>query len=331
MQAEQSNQNPSLPRASAASANQAVPEAYRYPDYVISTLNRFIEQLDYVSEALVKADDRVLQEIRHEFLEFDNGAWFDATCSVSANLAVLPYPMHSHESKLMVARFTWFLLYVDDIGKRDRGTLEGLQKALVGSTTDEGFAQRFRGHMLDWYKHWDPLPANCINLAGLDMINGWLLEETQSVQEMNLMPAGQSFANYLRTKTGGGSCFAFMLFPKEFDIDISVYIQVMDDLTLFNNYANDIFSFYKEELQGETNNYMHNRAFLTGKHVAITFQEIFDETVAAYERITSLLENTKAAPIWKRFVNGYLAFHLNVPRYRLREIGLKIRGLDNDF
>ncbi|KAF4610846.1 hypothetical protein D9613_006485 [Agrocybe pediades] len=301
MQAEQSNQNPSLPRASAASANQAVPEAYRYPDYVISTLNRFIEQLDYVSEALVKADDRVLQEIRHEFREFDNGAWFDATCSVSANLAVLPYPMHSHESKLMVARFTWFLLYVDDIGKRDRGTLEGLQKALVGNTTDE------------------------------DMINGWLLEETQSVQEMKLMPAGQSFANYLRTKTGGGSCFAFMLFPKEFDIDISVYIQVMDDLTLFNNYANDIFSFYKEELQGETNNYIHNRAFLTGKHVAITFQEICDETVAAYERITSLLENTKAAPLWKRFVNGYLAFHLNVPRYRLREIGLKIRGLDNDF
>jgi len=138
-----------------------------------------------------------------------------------------------------------FLLYVDDLGKRLPEALAGFQRSIMAKNTDpEGqYLQAFRDHLVDWYKFWDPLPANCINLAGMDFINGWLLEETPSVREMKLTEAGQSWANFLRVKTGSGSSYAFMIFPKELGIDISVYIQVMDDITLFANYANDIFSY----------------------------------------------------------------------------------------
>ncbi|KAF9554334.1 terpenoid synthase [Agrocybe pediades] len=223
----------------------------------------------------------------------------------------------------MIARFTWFLLYVDDLGQRLPKSLEGFQQAIVtkGASPEGTYLQAFRDHLADWYKLWEPLPANSINIAGMEFINGWLLEKTPSIHAMKLIEPGITWPNFLRTKTGSGSSYAFMIFPKELNIDISHYIQVMDDMILFVNYGNDIFSLYKEELNGDTDNFIHNRAFYTKKSIPETLKEVCDETVEACNRVTRGVAGTPAEAAWKRFLNGYLAFHLKIQRYRLEEIG----------
>ncbi|EEB99956.1 hypothetical protein MPER_00230, partial [Moniliophthora perniciosa FA553] len=77
--------------------------------------------------------------------------------------------------------------------------------------------------------------------------------------------------------------------------------------------------FYKELLAGETNNYICARAFTTGKSAIQTHQEVADELVNLYERSCATLQGLELEA-WKAFVNGYLAFHVVLERYRLGEI-----------
>jgi len=39
---------------------------------------------------------------------------------------------------------------------------------------------------------------------------------------------------FLRNKTGSAAAYAFMLFPKHLNLDLSVYIKVIEDVILVN-------------------------------------------------------------------------------------------------
>jgi len=148
------------------------------------------------------------------------------------------------------------------------------------------------------------------------------MEEMPVIRDMKISNAAHSWPNYLREKTGSAEAYAFMLFPMSSNLDISVYIQVINDIAFFTNLTNDIMSFYKEFLAGETNNYVSNRAHVTGKSLSETLQDTVDDTLAAYSRITKALEFTDASIAWKRFVHGYLDFHFSLKRYRLSELDI---------
>ncbi|KDR81204.1 hypothetical protein GALMADRAFT_20330, partial [Galerina marginata CBS 339.88] len=174
------------------------------------------------------------------------------------------------------------------------------------------------------YRFWDTVPANSITLAAMDFMNASLIEQMSGIRDalMKLAEpeAARAWPYYLRCKVGASPAFAFMLFPKDMKIDISVYLPAMSDIILFTDLANDILSFHKESLAGETNNYIHNRARVAQKSVLETLQDVVDETLAACARITKVLQSTDAAIPWKRYVNGYLAFHVTEKRYRLSEL-----------
>lgn len=87
------------------------------------------------------------------------------------------------------------------------------------------------------------------------------------------------------------------------------------------------FSFYKEELQGEQDNYVHTRAKYEGKDVFTTLGEIADETTACTQRIHAVLADGGAArrpyaAAWRTHELGYIDFHGLSGRYRLEELGL---------
>ena len=54
------------------------------------------------------------------------------------------------------------------------------------------------------------------------------------------------------------------------------------------------------------NNYVSNRAQITGRSITDTLQDFVNDTLAAHARVTKVLENTGAALPWKRYMNGYL-------------------------
>lgn len=79
-------------------------------------------------------------------------------------------------------------------------------------------------------------------------------------------------------------------------------------------------SFYKEEQDGETSSYIHARARLSDKTLIATLHEVIDEVVAAVDRARRTLGDGTARIAWDSFIRGYIAFHINNPRYRLQDI-----------
>lgn len=81
--------------------------------------------------------------------------------------------------------------------------------------------------------------------------------------------------------------------------------------------ASDILSFYKEEIAGETNNFVHDRVRVTGKNTKAVLLDILDEAVNAVVRARMILKGGKEKETWERFLAGYVAFHFTSPRYQL--------------
>lgn len=137
---------------------------------------------------------------------------------------------------------TSFITLIDDL-RKDVSTLEGLQKnALMGGNGDGPFMQAFRENLLGLYQFYETVPSNCITLSAFDFVNGTLLEQIPSVRDMKLSDCTQSWPNYLRNKTGCSGSYAFMIFPKTLNVDVSAYVATIGDIISFINTANDILS-----------------------------------------------------------------------------------------
>ena len=84
--------------------------------------------------------------------------------------------------------------------------------------------------------------------------------------------------------------------------------------------TSDIFSFYKEELVGETANFIHDRAIAEGTSTAQALDVTIEETVQAAQNIRCALKDNKERAVWEGFMTNYVAFHYYTARYKLREL-----------
>ncbi|SCO06162.1 uncharacterized protein FFMR_12954 [Fusarium fujikuroi] len=112
------------------------------------------------------------------------------------------------------------------------------------------------------FKYWDPLIANFIVTASLNFLNSNALEARDEFHTIELTKADRSWAWFLREKDGVGEVYAWFTFPKALFPDISLFLEVVPDLCIWIGLTNDVLSFYKEELAGETHNYIHNRGLV---------------------------------------------------------------------
>lgn len=67
-----------------------------------------------------------------------------------------------------------------------------------------------------------------------------------------------------------------------------------DILVLNTEHVSDILSFYKEELAGEKDNYIHERALATGLPISSVLQELIMETISAVRRVRYVLQDVDA-------------------------------------
>lgn len=81
-----------------------------------------------------------------------------------------------------------------------------------------------------------------------------------------------------------------------------------------------ILSFYKEEIRGETANYVSLVAASRGITMLDALREVIDQTVRVHQNnLESLKEHTEAYDAYLNFFHGYVRFHA-APRYKLEEI-----------
>lgn len=222
--------------------------------------------------------------------------------------------------KVEITIYTALLTTLDDPAFMDSLASRDLHQMLCDGTArdDDGIL----GVMLQGLtKMWDYFPsfsANAILAATLRFMNVAKLEN--AMRDTILSPEALPFVEYRRQMSGIAEAYAAFIWEKAKFPDVKVYMQAIPDACLYVNYTNDIMSFYKEEIQGETVTYIHDRALVTGKTAFDTLREVIDETEAASQRVRQILGESDARDAWDSFAKGYISFHYGDPRYRLREI-----------
>lgn len=88
---------------------------------------------------------------------------------------------------------------------------------------------------------------------------------------------------------------------------------------LIKGHASDVLSLHKEELAGEKDNYIHERA-LASRPKSTVLPELIKETMSAVRRVRSLLRDVDALAAWENFAAGCIWVHTDTPRYRLKDI-----------
>ncbi|KAK7064911.1 terpenoid synthase [Favolaschia claudopus] len=298
-----------------------------------SIIETFLEAISYVP---LKADEvpsanslaALTQVTGEEILSWNvddgqDGRIFISMVEKAASSIEFCYPHHTLEAKAAFTLTAWFFFYVDDFTTIQ--SLEDCQRRLVlGLPQEDPVLVHLPAVLGRLYDHWDPVCANTMACSVLDLINGTILEKRREVCAMSVNPFALSWPKYLRSKSGIGAAAACAIFPQVPHPDISAYIQAIPDIAEFEAFANDILSFYKEELLGETTSYVHVRAKLTSKHPKQVLVEMIQEVGDLHTRITAILQDhAEALVAWKAFETGYIAWHFTLRRFRLAELGFK--------
>lgn len=165
--------------------------------------------------------------------------------------------------------------------------------------------------------HYSPLVSNLITTSALDFISGLLLE--YETKDMEVSKEAPSYPEYSRLLSGLAHGFGFFVFPST--LPLREYIQCMPDLMFFLNHANDILSYYKEEIEGDTTNYLSLLAASRGFTKQDALDEVISKTVQAHNNILKCLEqHSEAYEAYASSCHGYIKFHAALRRYKLKDI-----------
>ncbi|KAJ7624323.1 terpenoid synthase [Mycena polygramma] len=175
--------------------------------------------------------------------------------------------------------------------------------------------------------------------------------ELKAPRSSNVEGLAVKFPHYLRSKSGIAEAYAAAIFKanKEQHFPLTKYIKVLPDLTFYIEVMNDLLSFHKEEIAGETYNLIHLRTralacsgargtgLLGGWTCTDTVRLLCDEMREATRRIDGLLRledcerkmlgepgiteveevDLEIAKQWRGFRDGYISWHLECRRYKL--------------
>ncbi|TQN63691.1 Alpha-cuprenene synthase COP6 [Colletotrichum shisoi] len=192
-----------------------------------------------------------------------------------------------------------------------------------GETQPNAMLEGLAGLLREAPRFFDPVMANLLQISTLKFLTCNLLERHDGFRNMPVTRSGVKFPDFLRDLSGINVAYAVFCFPKAQYPDVGQYLEAIPDMARFIDISNDVMSFYKEELGGDTRNYVHNRAMATGKPVLTELEEVKNEVVEAANRASAILKGRgRYEQSLRESVRGLLAMHTANPRYRLGDLGL---------
>ncbi|KIY43137.1 terpenoid synthase [Fistulina hepatica ATCC 64428] len=133
------------------------------------------------------------------------------------------------------------------------------------------------------------------------------------------------FPWFIRQRSGLGLAFACFTFPKRLQIPHMTYLQVLPDMDFILCAINDLFSFYKEEMDGEDFNFVHLRARAENKSPMQVVADMSSELQDAHCTVHAALGSfPQALKCWANVERGFVVSHLAQGRYRLGELGVHL-------
>ncbi|GJE97337.1 terpenoid synthase-like protein [Phanerochaete sordida] len=267
-------------------------------------------------------DNAVAQRVRETAAAWDFGgisaervACYTAT---GISMARTTFAHNHPDTQVHIALFTALGLCVDDL-EVDSGALSEFVGCLQTGQPQlhpvlEHLAQNVRA-MPDFFH---PYAASAILAGTIHHINCTLFEKQMDAAPLH--PTALPYVLHKRARNSAGEVYSAFVWDKFNFPELSSHIQVVPEAMTYLDYANDILSFYKEEMAGERHNFVHDRARVTGKDVRDVLEDILNEVVGAVERGRDILQGEKERETWERFLAGYVAFHFLSPRYKLTQL-----------
>jgi hypothetical protein len=97
--------------------------------------------------------------------------------------------------------------------------------------------------LADMRLYWDPLAADCIVMAGIQIIWASLLQHEPNYKAMRPRPGGDRLPTFVRHRDGVSEALSFMTFTKDQCPDMYSYLQAIPDMCIYIDFANDIFRY----------------------------------------------------------------------------------------
>ncbi|KAJ7816862.1 isoprenoid synthase domain-containing protein [Mycena olivaceomarginata] len=280
-------------------------------------------------------------------------------------------PYASADIKLVFAKLTALVTLIDD-SIEDEAVYAAIaqfsQKRYLGEAQQNGMLGLYHKSMKELSEIYgnDAVLRGVAVVPWITFIDGCLMEkdiltaERELANGHDLSRLGRTtdlealalkFPEYLRLKNGVAEAYTAGIFKATKDqiFPLRRYIKVLPDVTFFINAMNDVLSFHKEELAGETYNLIHLRTRSlsasgergsgnAGKWTHYdTFQLLCEELRQAIRRIDGSLRlgecersmrgdpgmdgidelDIQLAKQWRGFRDGYVSWHLECRRYKL--------------
>ncbi|KAJ8473620.1 hypothetical protein ONZ51_g7760 [Trametes cubensis] len=273
-----------------------------------------------------QVNDKLRSEVAAQILSWNHvlgPAFVQDTIDTSCTMAESAYGHTSYDHQFLIATYTTFLAYIEDLGEHN---VEALGKVVRWCVTREDLQDPILEGMLlqfrDMYNYYPRFGAEAINTSTLGAMLGMHIECVS--KDMVIAPRAIMYPGFLRLRTGAGIGFALFNFVKDWrDPADSYYLQLIPAMEQYINAVNDILSFYKETLQGDTNTYIHFRAAAEQNEVLAVLRDLVEETLENIRNIEALTaEDPQLAHICRSHLMGYVEFHLRAKRYRLHELQL---------
>ncbi|KAG0701236.1 isoprenoid synthase domain-containing protein [Suillus ampliporus] len=226
-------------------------------------------------------------------------------------------------TRMWICLFTAITTCMDDMIDKEEGLVHMYsfnERFLSHQSQDDPVLNAFDMLLRDVTCHYPSPASNLIVASALNFISSMLLDN--ETKDMQISADTPLYLEYSRLLSGISGAYGFFIFPAA--LPVREYIECMPDITIVINHANDILSYYKEEIEGDTANYLSLMAASRALTKQDTLHELIEKTVQAHHNILKFLRlRTEAYDAYVSFFDGYIKFHAALRRYKLEEIMLE--------
>ncbi|KIY53417.1 terpenoid synthase, partial [Fistulina hepatica ATCC 64428] len=218
-----------------------------------------------------------------------------------------------------------YVIYIDDTAPKKPQAFEEFEYRILHNLPQlDPVLRAFEVILKRMWDIYDPPCARSIFSSVMQFTVFACIEPTMQ-QTGELVVGAQRLPWFIRQRSGLGVAYACFTFPKNLNLPFMEYVQAIPDMEYWIDVANDLFSFYKEEIVGEDTNFAHTRARVDHKSAMQVVGEFVEELLTCRSVIHTVLgRHPEILKIWIASENGYIAWHLSQARYRLQEIGLSV-------
>ncbi|KAH6917897.1 isoprenoid synthase domain-containing protein [Coprinopsis sp. MPI-PUGE-AT-0042] len=223
-----------------------------------------------------------------------------------------------YESLIWMALWTAFVTYADDAFQDDIHHLQSFARTFLQNERHEHpVLEAFASFLRECSITFPHFVANTVISSALRFMMSIALEFEGQTSKVS--SEARDYPQYVRLLSGLSDVFTLFAFPST--LPISTYIQCWPEQIGYIDATNDVLSFYKEDLDGETVNFISATAASRNVSKLEVLKSRAQRAKDCHDVVMKVLAPyPEAVKAWQSFAEGFCHFHTSSPRYRLGEM-----------